>query len=215
MPALSKSPLGPHLLSAIPDFVLSACFFAAWIRPDLTTPNVLRWMLITMLLEFIVVHSAGFMGVAAFGGKPRGARIAAVVGLGLFYTLFVVGFCLAFKTWWPLGSFWLLTLNRASPIILGAAPEGQEQSYVMTGWAASTLFYLLGCFATTVPPIPSWGFTPGVVASMHLGGGGLWIDQPWRAIVFGGLYFGAVGLFELFGYRIVIKPSKTDDPMWR
>jgi hypothetical protein len=51
-----------------------------------------RDVVLLMLMEFIVIHSSTFMGTAAwggFGGKlPRGV---AIVGLGLFYSLFVGG----------------------------------------------------------------------------------------------------------------------------
>lgn len=190
----------PHLLSALPDFALSAAFFAAWLHPERTSPAVLGGMVLTMLLEFVVVHSSGFMGVMAFGDGRRGGRMLAVVGLGALYTIFVAGFCLGFHTWWPLGSFWLLTLNRALGILLGAAPSGREQALIMTSWAVTTLFYLVGAVVTAAAWVPRLGFTPAVVTSMHLAGGGVWVDEPWRPIAFGGFYYAAVGLFELSGW---------------
>jgi hypothetical protein len=54
-----------------------------------------------------------------------------------------------------------------------------------------------------VLPVPRFGLTPDVVLAQHLPSGGLWIEQPQRAMAFGFLYFVLVGLSELFDHRWV------------
>ena len=107
-----------------------------------------------MLLEFIVVHSGGFAGVVMFGDLAPRSKVTALAGLGLFYTLFVGAFALAFHTWWPLASFWGLMANRMMSGLIGQAAPGEEKALAQRGWAAGAVFYLLFAFATTLPPIP-------------------------------------------------------------
>ena len=193
-----------RLASGVPDLALSAGCFVTWHSPRLVAPWVTRWILLTMLLEFIVVHSSGFMGVFAFGRESVRSRVLAILGLGALYSLFAGAFSLAFHTWWPLTSFALLTLNRLSGSLLHRDPDddGSAQGLFIASWAACTLCYLAGAVATTAGTLPRLGFDPAFVASLHLSGGGLWIDEPWRVVAFGAVYFGAVGLLELLVFPL-------------
>jgi hypothetical protein len=141
------------------------------------------------------------MGDVLIGTVARGRKTSALLGLGLFYTVFVGGFSLAFRQWWPLWSFWGLTLNRLLGVILGQAPAGEEADFMRRTWAATVVFYLVFTFATALLPVPRLGVTSEVVDRIGLPGSGLWIDQPWRVLAFGFLYFTAVGISELSGHR--------------
>lgn len=157
--------------------------------------------MLVMLLEFIIIHSSAFMGTVLLASGPRVRRAWRVVGLGLFYSLFVGSFALAFKALWPLWSFWGLTINRMMSVLVGQAPEGEEREFLQRGWAACALAYLVFAFVTIILPLPRLGITPDVVRSAALQGEGLWVDQPWRVLAFGFLYFLGVGLSELFDHR--------------
>jgi len=189
-----------RFLAALPDFGLAFGFLITWMDPYRFGLVAVPYYLLTMLLEFVTVHSAGFMGMVAFSRAPARHRIRNLFGLGLFYTLFVAGFSLGFSTWWPLIAFWVLTLNRMLGTLLGEAPTGEERSYVQAGWALSVLFYLGGAFATLFLPIPELGLTRGVLDTIELPGSGVWIDEPQRVMAFGVVYFGLSGLAELFGW---------------
>jgi len=189
------------MAAALPDFVLAFVFLATWIRPAAMGQGRLGHVILVMLLEFIIIHSAAFMGQVLFAPGSRVRRAWSVVGLGAFYSLFVVGFALAFKSAWPLWSFWGLTLNRMLSVLVGQAPEGEEREFLQRGWAACALAYLVFTFATIVLPVPRLGITPEVVRTSALQGHGLWVDQPWRVLALGFLYFSAVGLSELFDHR--------------
>ena len=189
------------VLSAVPDAALALLFLYTWIRPDAIRADLGRDLMLVMLLEFIVVHSAGFMGSVMIGQAAQGQKAFLLLGLGGFYTLFVIGFALAFHTAWPLWSFWGLVINRMLSVLLKQPPEGEERQFVMRQWAIGGLFYLLGCFATVLLPLPRLGMNPEAVQALHLAGtSGLWISQPWRVMAFGFLYFGAVALSELNGH---------------
>jgi hypothetical protein len=163
--------------------------------------NTLSYFLLLLLLEFIIIHSSAFMGTRILAAGPRSRRALQVIGLGLFYTLFVGSFCLAFHVAWPLVAFWTLTANRLSGLLLVGAATEQESLAMQRGWAACALCYLVFVGATVILPVPRFGISPEYVASQHLEGGGLWIDQPHRALAAGFLYFTAVGISELFEHR--------------
>ncbi len=192
------------LVTAAPDFALAATFLVTWIAPYTFGRFTVKRLLLVMLLEFLVVHSAGMMaGITTFGWKNRMKTAGAMIGLGLFYSLFAGAFSAAFATWWPLAAFWALMANRLLGVILGAPPTGREKAYIMSSWAFGAAAYLLGVFATIIPPLPRLGVTQGVVSSQELSGSGVWIDEPHRVLAFGVVYFTLVGLWELRGRRAV------------
>lgn len=188
------------LLAALPDFAIAGAFLYTWNDPFALGETAARYFMLTMLLEFIIVHSSGFMGSIVLARQDARRRMWMIIGLSLFYTLFVGGFALGFGTWWPVWAFWGLTLNRLLSILIGDVPEGRERQYVRAGWALSVMYYLGGVFATVFLPVPELGMTSSVRASLDLPGGGLWVDEPYRVMAFGVLYFGLAGLGELLGW---------------
>ena len=198
-------------IAALPDFALGLTFLAAWLAPATMPAGSVKHLLLVMLLEFIIIHSSAFLGSVAIRGGPRGPRIMGIATLGLFYSIFAGAFSLAFHSWWPILSFWGLMLNRMLGVLIGQAPGEQQKAFIQRTWAASALFYLLGCFITILLPLPALGLTPGVVASLHLPGSGAWISQPHRAMAFGFLYFTAIACSELgsHGWLRSWKASKS------
>jgi len=98
-------------------------------------------------------------------------------------------------------AFWGLTLNRLLGVLLGKAPSGEEKMMMQNSWAVSVFFYVVVAGATAFIPVPALGITADVVSRQGFTGDGLWELEPHRVIVFGFLYFAAIGLFELFSYR--------------
>jgi hypothetical protein len=187
--------------AALPDFVLGALFLTTWLLPTAGRIKLAPQLVLIVLLEFIIIHSAAIVGSVVLRKATRRKRAMSLVGLVLFYTVFVGSFALMFRTSWPLWSFWGLMLNRLLSLILGQAPEGEEMALVQRGWAATALFYLGFVALTAVVPVPRLGLTPGIVAQLHIPGSGLWVSQPWRVMAFGFLYFTAVGISELTHHR--------------
>ncbi len=212
-PASSPPAPGPgalaHLASALPDFALATACLLAWIAPEAFSFPVVPWILLTMLVEFIVVHSAPFMGLQLVSDIPSARKVRNVVVIGGFYSLFLLGFSLAFHTWWPFVSFWTLTLNRLTVLLFRQAPAGRERATLQASWAAGALCYLGGAFLTTLAPLPRLGLSPAFVASLQLSGGGLWIDEPWRVVAFGALYFASLGMLEATGFRALLRGAAT------
>jgi hypothetical protein len=185
------------LIQAVPDLGISAVFLITWLRPDTFGPQFVRRLVLVMLLEFIVIHSAGFMGAATISAVSRLRRILVILGFGLFYSLFTGAFSLAFHTTWPFLSFWVLIANRMLGVVVSPAGDLKEANVVMLGWGLTVLAYLGCCFLTVLVPMPRFGITAEVVQRQAFTGGGLWIDQPHTAIAFGFFYFLVVGLGEI------------------
>lgn len=189
------------VMSAAPDLAMGVTYLVTWIAPEAIRPAMVSWLTGVMVLEFIIIHSSAFMGTVMFGKADRRGKAITLLGLGGFYTLFVGGFSLAFKTWWPLVSFWGLTVNRILGVLIGQVPRGEEREFIQRNWAVSALGYMVFTFATVLLPVPRLGITREVVARQHLPGSGLWVDQPHRVIACGFLYFTVLGLSELVRHR--------------
>lgn len=187
--------------TALPDFVLGVMFLATWIVPERMGDGMITYLLLTMLLEFIIVHSSAFMGTVALTKTAPQVKARRILAFGVFYSVFAAGFALAFGTWWPFFAFWTLTANRMLGVLLHRAPEGEQEQYIRMSWAAGAVFYLLGAFITVWLPVPRFGITPAVVAAEALPGSGLWIEEPHRAIAFGVIYYFMMTWSELRGHR--------------
>jgi hypothetical protein len=193
------------LLNAIPDFATAGAFLITWIAPTAFGEQALSKLMLVMLLEFVVVHSAAFMGTVAIAPAARGKRALGILGLGAFYSLFAGGMGLAFHSWWPVIAFAALTTNRLLGVLLGQVPDAEQKAFIQMGWAASVLFYLGGCFLTILVPIPALGITPEVVAAQHFSATGLWIAQPQRVLAFGVVYFALTGWSDLASHAWAAK----------
>jgi hypothetical protein len=188
------------LLSAFPDFGFAAVFLITWVRPATFGSQTVKWLLVVMLMEFIIIHSSAFMGTVAFARADRSRRALAILGFGAFYTLFAGAVSLAFRSWWPITTFWGQTVNRLLGVIVGQVPDAERRAFVMRGWGAAVFFYVGGCLATVVLPVPRLGITGEVVAAQHIPGSGLWVEHPEKVIAFGVLYFALTAWSELAGH---------------
>jgi hypothetical protein len=211
MTASDRSISARALAAALPDLCMGAVYLAAWIAPARLGAQPIAPLTLIMLLEFLVVHSGGFAGKVMLGPLRSDRKVTALIGLGIFYTLFVAAFALAFRTWWPVVSFWVLMMNRMLSVLLGQAQSGDERAMLQRGWAAGVLFYLAFGGLTTMVPMPRLGLTSDLLASQHLPGSGLWIDQPWRVMAFGFLYFTATGLSELVEHRWLGNSARLEE----
>lgn len=183
-------------IAAAPDFLIGATFFVLWVEPELLGVTRIRDGVLLMLMEFIVIHSAAFMGSVAWGDAPARKKALQVLGLTLMYTMCVGGFALGFKTWWPLLGFWGLTVNRLLGALLDPG-SGEERQLVQGTWAVTAVLYLGAAFASVIIPWPRLGVTPAVLDQVDLPSSGAWIEQPWDVMAVGFLYFMACGVWQL------------------
>lgn len=177
------------IFAALPDAITASVFVAAWFYPLRWGQGLVGNLVLTMLLEFIVVHSSGFLGAAVYSpGVSRRQRTLVVLGFGAFYFAFVLAFAFAFHSSWVIVAFSWLLLSKLITIWFqpGTADIGRQKGL----WAMSALFYVLGAFVTVVLPLPHFGLTREVASNLGLPGRGLWVDQPHVVMAFGTLYFG-------------------------
>jgi hypothetical protein len=187
------------VVNALPDFAFAAVFLVTWFAPGALGAGTVERLLLVMMLEFVIIHSAAFMGTLALRPADRGRKSLSMVALGFFYSIFAGAMSLAFRTWWPLAAFWVQTGNRLLGVLSGRPPAGTERAQVMSSWVVSVVLYL-GCVGvTSVLPIPPLGLTAPVIDALHLPGSGVWVDEPYRVIAFGFLYFALTGWWELVG----------------
>ena len=197
-----------HVISGIPDVVLAFAFLATWIDPFALGENMVPYLFQVMLLEFIIIHSSGFMSGVMFGGTDKKKKIMMMLALGGFYMLFAGGFALGFQSRWPVITFGGLLLNRMLSVLLGQSPEGEEKEFAMKMWGANVLFYLLSVFAAIILPLPALGVSSDQLS--HLDMSGEFVDEPHRMLAWGFLYFLAAGIFELSATKKQsVAPQKT------
>lgn len=189
------------LIAAIPDIAIALVFIVTWFAPLTFGEYMVRHLMLVMLLEFIVIHSAAFMGQLAIAQSGVGRKILVILGFGVFYSIFAGAFSLAFSSLWPLMAFWGLTLNRLLRVILGGAFSAEEKELMTREWATTTMLYLLFIFMTTLLPMPRFGITPAIVAAQEIPGSGAWVAQPQRVIAFGALYFSSLAFMSLATVR--------------
>ena len=205
VPPARQGPGLADILSALPDLGMAALAVSVWVDPTRFGPETVSYVVLVILLEFIVVHSAGFMGQASLEPE-KFKKIGGTLGLGLFYTLFVGAMSLAFRKWWPLVFFWGLTLNRLLRSLL--APEGTvSEGAVALEWGSGVVFYLFSCLAGVLLPLPVLGLKCGGEGCYGLTGGGVWIDSPQSALFTCAVYFLLQGTFKLFAGRIEARLS--------
>ena len=94
--------------------------------------------------------------------------------------------------------------NRLLGVLIGQSPSGKEKELIISSWAVGVLFYLVFVFASTILPVPAFGITEEVIRTQNLTGSGLWIDEPYRVIEFGFLYFTVVALSEMWGHSWLV-----------
>jgi hypothetical protein len=187
-------------VSAAPDVALGGLFLVTWIDPRVFGAGVLKYAMAMMLMEFIVVHSAGFMSLVLWGSSLGVVKkTLATLGLGAFYTTFLVGFAHGTGSWWTVWAFWGLTVNRLTNALLSRKGGKQAQRNVTNDWVTSVALYIFWVVGTSALWVPALGITPAVAASAALPGKGLWVDQPYRVIVAGAGYFLSQAWCELRG----------------
>ncbi len=188
--------LANRVFAALPDAVTSAIFLTAWIAPGVLGPVWVKNLMLTMLIEFIVMHSGAFYANLAAASGSRVRRSLALIGFTLFYGVFIAAFSFAFKSTWPFFAFGWLFVSRFAGLWM--REDAAKRELMSRAWIASVILYLVGVFATIFIPLPPFGLTPEFVASMQLTGKGLWIEKPQTVIVFGVFYFGALARFKFY-----------------
>ena len=186
--------------SALPDALTALLYLVTWIAPLHWGTDVVGNLMLVMLLEFLVVHSGGFIGMKVLDpNASRTSKTVAVIGFGLFYMIFVLAFSLAFKRSWVIGAFAWLLLGKLVTVWFSPLPAARESDRQRELWGLSVLAYIGWVFVTVLLPLPRLGLQPDVVAQLGLPGSGLWVEKPHTVIAFGLLYFATLAWMKWYG----------------
>ena len=179
-----------RLFAALPDALTCLAYLWTWLLPLQFDAGAVKTLMLVMLMEFLCVHSGGFLGVTVLADDvTRMKKTLAIAGLGCFYLMFAAAFSLAFHAWWPVFTFVWLLGSRFALVWLSPVPRESETGRQMTLWAISVAAYLAAVFLGVILPIPHLGITPEVISTLGLEGGGLWIEKPQTVIASGAFYF--------------------------
>ncbi len=206
MPALLN-----RLFAALPDALTSMLFLLAWIAPGFLGATRVKDLMLTMLIEFIVMHSSAFYAaIVGMTDASRTTRLLAITGLSAFYLLFVLGFSLGFHSTWPIWAFGWLFVSRFTHLWTANAEPAENMQRMMTSWAISAFAYLGGVFATILLPLPALGLTPAAIAALEIphNMSGLWIEKPWTVMAFGVLYFAVLAWSKFSGVLMPLKAPR-------
>ena len=183
-------------MKALPELVSAGLLFWLWLDPMRFGIEWFRSGVLTLMLEFFVVHSAGFMSVFMFDPEsPPRKRMLLVAGLGVFYLLFISGFAWGFDAWWMLWVFAWLCFSKIQAIWHGGEPEERDRMAAMAGWAFSVAVFLGSVGASVMLDFPRLGVTDAIRdAARFDANGGVWEAEPHRALAGAVVYFIIMGL---------------------
>jgi hypothetical protein len=192
-------------LPLLPDALTCGFFLVVWSDPLVFGPLSVRTAMLTMLLEFFLVHATGFFTV--FAHDRRGSkwkRIGAMLGLSSFYVLMIGAYAMSYREWWPLLAFGWLLAGKVAWVWTSKPDPGDLDGSAATGrgmaaWAGSVVLFLGGVVYTCIADIPRWGMTAALQPQfgLDMASEGLWESQPHRVVAFGALYFGATFVAKL------------------
>lgn len=203
----STAPTGLQKLMALPDAITASAFVSLWIAPLWLGSRAVSNALLTMLVEFVLIHAAGMLGgVLESRTNARSAQVTALLGFGLLYAAFIGAFAFAFGEWWPVLVFGWLLLGKLHDLFATspANPEHRQQRQAM--WALQVVAYLAAVFATVLLPIPRLGITEAIQPQLGLTGSGLWVEHPQTVVVSGALYFGLLAWAKWKGWQLGMSP---------
>ena len=182
------------ILALIPDMALAALFLSTWINPQLIPSVTVGSLVLVMIMEFVVIHSAGFMGAILVGDADRSKKIKGTLWFGAFYLLFFIAFAITLKTWWPMLAFLLLMANRLFSVMLSDNMSLTQKNIVMGEWAIALALYILCVAAFLMVPVDPMGAS----GSLSTGGSGEWELRPYKALASGVFYFALMGFAKFF-----------------
>jgi hypothetical protein len=187
-----------RMTSATPEILASATYFAAWFAPASLPPGMPKSLVLGMLVEFLVVHSGGFLAAwMERGGRGARRALPGILGLAAVYLLFAGAFGLAFRSWAPVWIMGWLIGSRVLTVLVDRRERRAEIDRQRTLWVLGAVLYLLLAFVFTLLPLPRFGVDDAARAAMDLPGTGIWIDDPHRPLAMGAFYFALLAWAEL------------------
>jgi hypothetical protein len=190
-------PFSRRFMHAFPDAITAGIFLYAWIAPLAWRKNLVGELMLVMLVEFILIHSAPFLGnIVLASNMPLKQRLKVFAGFTILYSLFIGAFAAGFKSWLPVIAFaWLVSAKLVS-LVTDREHSERDRQRMRGYWGVSAGYYLLAVFATLFLPVPELGITRHGSA-YGIPGSGEWVSNPHTVVAAGFLYFGLLALTKL------------------
>lgn len=178
-----------------PSFTMGFKLLTVWRDPgSVDGGRWVRYGVGLFVLEFILLH-AGVMigGAAAASGGGFDWGILLLLG---FYALFAAAIAWGFRTSSLFHSFAWVIGGRALGSVLGISTESQ-QLFLAHSLVAMAIYITL-VVTSVIIPWPRRGITEQIAAEQRVpGSGGLWVEQPHRAIGPAAVYYLLLGIAEV------------------
>lgn len=194
-------PIFIAICTALPTLGLSVALIWVWIDPMAWDDG--RWVPYAvglMLMEFLILHSSGFVVHMAAAQASLAGKLKVFAGLALMYGLMGLGFALSTDS--P-SLLWLLLGVMVGRFAAALRADLTKDPAFNARLVIGVMAYLGAVFASIMLPVPELGVTREVVNEVYPSrGSGIWERYPERAIAGGALYFGVMGFVELtLGWR--------------
>lgn len=195
-----ENPQRARMLAAAPDFVFALIFLVTWIAPYTFGLATVQNLILVLVFEFIILHSAAVLVAVLLGGfSARGGRTVLVV-VSLFYLLFAIGFGFIVGAFWPVIAIVALTINRMTTLRQAEGESRRKRYGVIVAWALTFGFFIAAMIAGAVFPWPALGLDAAVIDYLTENASGSMVEVPQSSMAFGVLYYGSLGLADWFGF---------------
>ena len=185
------------------DFVLAGLFLTLWIWPYTFGQEILSELGLLWIIEFFVIHASAFLAAMSMIEMAAPKRAGVFLGLSGLYTLFIWGFSVSQRTYWPLIFFWTLTATKFAPLFMNNAKAHGRTELVARAGVAMFLYVIVSLMGGILP-IPLFGWSTGI------GAGGLIDDDSAHRILFmGTVYFLLLGFSEMAALKIIQNSSQA------
>lgn len=176
---------------------LAATLFWVWVDPMAWDDgHWVRFGVGILIIEFLALHSSVFITNLIASAETSSQKLKYGLGFFVFYSLMAFGIAAG------VGSYSLVAILGAMMLARTFAAFAQDPATLAHTNARSALgitLYILLCGATVFIDIPEMGITNSVLAEVYPNrGGGVWERHPERAIVAAAIYFGIMGLVEIY-----------------
>ena len=180
------------------DAGMALFFLSVWLAPGTFGPadEVIRAAMVIMMVEFILIHSAGLLGVVAFAPEiTRQKKLAVMGGLSLFYLMFLAGMWAALEAWWVVLAFGWLLAGKLGIAFRRDASDDWRRERMRTDWITSLSCYIVGVLISMLGGVlPHFGITPEFQPEFGENTSGIWMDHPHGVVAMGVFYFTAMAI---------------------
>ncbi|NKB99874.1 MAG: hypothetical protein GKR90_15440 [Pseudomonadales bacterium] len=180
-----------------------SCLYLSWVLVGVWLDPMARdngsWVPFAvglLVIEFLALHSSVFITNLMAEHETLTQRLKFGAGLTAFYLLMAVGIAAG------VGSpslVLILASIMVSRIISAFTASPETKAHNNARAAVGIVLYVGLAGATVFVAVPEMGITTSVLNEVYPNrGGGVWERYPERPIVAGAIYFGLIGLAELY-----------------